>query len=78
MQKRRVRELEAKKAPQNEEQKKSNKIFKIVLVLFSLVLILFLIQPFAKGMKTFFKNTAKSTVKVLSRTVGTPMVKDTF
>jgi hypothetical protein len=29
-------------------------------------------------MKTFFKNTAKSTVKVLSRTVGTPMVKDTF
>ncbi len=78
MQKRRVGELKTKKAPQNEEQKKSNKIFKIVLVLFSLVLILFLIQPFAKGMKTFFKNTAKSTVKVLSRTVGTPMVKDTF
>jgi hypothetical protein len=29
-------------------------------------------------MKTFFKNTARSTVKVLSKTVGTPMQKDEF
>ena len=78
MQKRKVWELKQNKKIENEAQKESSKIFKIVLVLFSMVLILFLIQPFAKGMKTFFKNTAKTTVRVLSKTVWTPMIKDEF
>ena len=79
MQKRKVWELKWSKTQTKITANDSNsKIYKIVLLCVSFILILFLIQPFAEGMKTFFKNTAKSTVKVLSKTVGTPMQKDEF
>lgn len=47
-------------------------------VLFSLALMLFLIQPFAHYVKGFFKDVAKNTIKVVSQTVGTPMKTDPY
>lgn len=78
MQKRKVWEFKWNQTQQKKEEQNNSRIYKFVLILVSFILILFLIQPFAEGMKTFFKNTAKWTVKVLSRTVGTPMQKDEY
>ena len=79
MQKRKVWEFKWKNDQQQNELKAgSNKIYKFVLVFVSFILILFLIQPFAEWVKNFFKNTAKWTVKVLSRTVWTPMQTDKY
>ena len=79
MQKRKVWEFKWDKITKKEvENNSNNRIYKIVLVLVSFILILFLIQPFAEGMKNFFKSTAKWTIRVLSKTVGTPMQKDEY
>jgi LCP family protein required for cell wall assembly len=76
MEKRKVWDLEKRSV-----EKKSKKISifsKITILLIAFALILFLIKPFAQGMKWFFQDTAKKTVKVLSKTVWTPMQKDEY
>jgi LCP family protein required for cell wall assembly len=78
MQKRKVWEFKWNNVQKKQLQDNSSRIYKFVLILVSFILILFLIQPFAEWMKSFFKNTAKWTVRVLGKTVWTPMIKDEY
>lgn len=48
------------------------------ILLLSLGLILFLMQPLARYVKQFFKQAAKTTVNVVSKTVGEPMKTDPY
>lgn len=61
-----------------EKKSSSNKFLKLIIILISCILIFFLIKPFAHQVKSFFQHTARNTVKVISKTVGTPMQMDQY